>query len=58
MYNLTLSITDDTNLSVVNELKSLPFPLRMLFNLELNELAVLCEASHAAEVERILASYA
>ena len=57
MYNLILSITDDTNLNVVNELKSLPFPLRIIFNMELNELRVLCEVSHAADVECILAPY-
>lgn len=58
MYNLTLPITAETDPEVIDELDALPFPLRVIFNIELNELAVLCEASHAAEVERILASYA
>lgn len=57
MYNLTLPITPETDSRVVDELKALPFPIRVLFNIELNELTVLCEVSHAADVERILAPY-
>lgn len=57
MYNLTLPITAETDSRVVDELKALPFPIRVLFNIELNELTVLCEVSHAADVERILAPY-
>ena len=57
MYNLTLPITAETDLKVIDELDALPFPLRVIFNIELNELTVLCEASHAADVERVLAPY-
>ena len=57
MYNLTLPITAETDPKVIDELDALPFPLRVIFNIELNELTVLCEASHAADVERVLAPY-
>ncbi len=57
MYNLTLPITAETDSKVIDELQALPFPIRVLFNMELNELTVLCEASHAADVERVLAPY-
>lgn len=57
MYNLTLPITDETDSKVIDELQALPFPIRVLFNMELNELTVLCEVSHAADVERVLAPY-
>lgn len=57
MYNLTLPITAETDSKVVDELQALPFPIRVLFNMELNELTVLCEVSHAADVERVLAPY-
>ena len=57
MYNLTLPITTETDSRVADEVKALPFPIRVLFNIELNELTILCEVSHAADVERILAPY-
>ena len=57
MYNLTLPITAETDSKVIDELQALPFPIRVLFNIELSELTVLCEVGHAADVERILASY-
>lgn len=57
MYNLTLPITARTDSKVIDELEALPFPIRIIFNNELNELTVLCEVSHAADVERILAPY-
>lgn len=57
MYNLTLPITTETDSKVIDELEALPFPLRILINVELSELSVLCEASHAADVERTLAPY-
>lgn len=57
MYNLTLPITSDTDSKVVDELQALPFPLHILINVELSELTVLCEVSHAADVERVLAPY-
>lgn len=57
MYNLTLPITAETDSRVVDELKALPFAIRVLFNIELNELTVLCEVGHAADVERVLAPY-
>lgn len=57
MYNLTLPITAETDSKVIDELQALPFPIRVLFNMELNELTVLCEVSHAADVERVLAPY-
>ena len=57
MYNLTLPITTETDSKVVDELEALPFPLRILINVELSKLTVLCGASHAADVERILAPY-
>ena len=57
MYNLTLPITAETDSKVADELQALPFPIRVLFNMELNELSVLCEVSHAADVERVLAPY-
>ena len=57
MYNLTLPITVQTDSKVIDELEALPFPLRILINVELSELTVLCELSHAADVERVLAPY-
>jgi hypothetical protein len=57
MYNLTLPITAETDSKVIDELQALPFPIRVLFNMELNELTVLCEVSHAADVERVLAPH-
>jgi hypothetical protein len=57
MYNLTLPITAETDAKVIDELRALPFPTRILFNMELSELTVLCEVSHAADVERVLAPY-
>lgn len=57
MYNLTLPITAETDSKVIDELQALPFPIRVIFNMELNELTVLCEVSHAADVERVLAPY-
>lgn len=57
MYNLTLPITADTDSKVVDELEALPFPIRILINVDLSELTVLCEVSHAADVERVLAPY-
>lgn len=57
MYNLTLPITTETDSKVIDELEALPFSLRILINVELSELSVLCEVSHAADVERTLAPY-
>lgn len=57
MYNLTLPITAETDAKVIDELQALPFPLRVLFNMELQELTVLCELNHAADVERVLAPH-
>lgn len=57
MYNLTIPITAETDPKVIDDLKALPFPIRILINVELSELAVLCELSHAADVERILTLY-
>lgn len=57
MYNLTLPITAETNSKVIDELEALPFPIRILISVELSELTILCEVSHAADVERVLASY-
>jgi hypothetical protein len=60
MYNLTIHIDTDS-LTLIPKLLvtlfNLPFPTAPRYNAVLNELTVLCELSHAAEVERILAPY-
>lgn len=59
-YCLTVHI-DESNLTVIPELLStllsLPYLTAPRYNEELNELTVLCEVSHAADVERVLAPY-
>ena len=60
MYNLTIHIDEDNIAAIpalVNTLLNLPYRTGARFNEELNELTVLCEVSHAADVERILAPY-
>ena len=60
MYNLTIHIDADS-LHLMSELLctliNLPYPTVPRYNEELNELTVLCELNHAADVERILAPY-
>lgn len=59
-YNLTVHIDEDNITSIpalLNTLTTLPYPVAPTYNEELSELIVLCEVSHAADVERILAPY-
>lgn len=59
-HNLTVYINED-NITLIpallNTLTTLPYPTAPRYNAVLNELTVLCELSHAADVERILAPY-
>jgi hypothetical protein len=57
MYNLTIPLDPNTIDEVVAALSALPFPIAPRINMELQELTVLCEVSHAADVERTLAPY-
>lgn len=59
-HNLTVHIDEDNITSIptlLNTLTTLPYLVAPIYNEELNELIVLCEVSHAADVERILAPY-
>lgn len=59
-HNLTVHIDED-NIALIpallNTLTTLPYPTAPRYNAVLNELTVLCELSHVADVERILAPY-
>lgn len=57
MYNLTIPLNPNTISEAVAVLSELPFPIAPRVNGELQELTVLCEVNHAADVERILAPY-
>lgn len=57
MYNLTIPLDPNTIDEVVAALSALTFPIAPRINMELQELTVLCEVSHAADVERTLAPY-
>lgn len=57
MYNLTIPLDPNTIDEAVAALSALPFPIAPRINMELQELTVLCELSHAADVECILAPY-
>ena len=59
-YCLTIHIDEDNitaTPALLKTLLNLPYPTAPRYNVELNELTVLCEVSHAADVERILAPY-
>lgn len=59
-YCLTIHIDEDNIAAIpalLETLLNLPYPTAPRYNEELNELTVLCEVSHAADVERILAPY-
>ena len=57
MYNLTIPLDPNTINEAIAALSELPFPIAPRINMELRELTVLCELSHAADVERVLAPY-
>ena len=57
MYNLTISLDPNTINEVIVALSEFPFPIAPRINTELQELTILCEVSHAADVERVLAPY-
>lgn len=60
MNNLTVTIEEYRwgILSVIlDKLSELPYAVAPRYNEELRELTVLCEARHAADVERILAPF-
>ena len=57
MYNLTIPFDIDKVALALEALLELPFPVRTTFNNELQELVVLCDVRHAADVERTLAPY-
>lgn len=60
MHNLTIHIDNDSLIAIptlFDTLLNLPYPIAPRYNAELNELTVLCELSHATDVERILAPY-
>lgn len=59
-YCLTIYIDEDNITAIpmlLETLLDLPYPTAPRYNAVLNELTVLCELSHAADVERILAPY-
>lgn len=59
-YNLTVKIEEyrwGTLPDILNKLSELPYAVAPRYNEELNELTVLCEVTHAADIERILAPY-
>lgn len=57
MYNLTIPFDIDKVILALDALIKLPFPVRTTFNNELQELVVLCDVRHAADVERTLAPF-
>lgn len=57
MYNLTIPFDIDNAILALDALIELPFPVRTTFNSELQELVVLCDVRHAADVERTLAPF-
>ena len=57
MYNLTIPFDIDKVILALDALIKLPFPVRTTFNDELQELVVLCDVRHAADVERTLAPF-
>ena len=57
MYNLTIPFDIDKVILALEALIALPFPVRTVFNNELQELAVLCDVRHAADVEHTLAPF-
>lgn len=59
-YCLTIHIDEDNATDIptlLETLRNLPYPTAPRYNVMLNELTVLCEVSHAADVERVLAPY-
>lgn len=57
MYNLTIPFDIDKVILAIDALIALPFTVRTAFNSELQELVVLCDVRHAADVERTLAPF-
>lgn len=57
MYNLTIPFDIDNASLALEAVLELPFPVRTAFNSELQELVVLCDVRHAADVERTLAPF-
>lgn len=57
MYNLTIPFDIDNVILALDALIKLPFPVRTTINNELQELVVLCDVRHAADVERTLALF-
>ena len=57
MYNLTIPFDIDNVILALEALLELPFTVRTTINNELQELVVLCDVRHAADVERTLAPY-
>lgn len=57
MHNLTIPLNPNAINEIIAALSELSFPTAPRINIELQELTVLCELSHAADVERILAPY-
>lgn len=57
MYNLTIPFDIDNVILALDALIKLPFPVRTTINNELQELVVLCDVRHAADVARTLAPF-
>ena len=57
MYNLTIPLDPKTIKEAVITLSALTLPLSAVVNTELQELTILCDVRHAADVERTLAPY-
>lgn len=57
MYNLTIPLDTTTLQGAIAALSELTFPIRVTVNNELQELVVLCDVRHAADVERTLAPF-
>lgn len=57
MHNLTIPLDPETIQRAIATLSELTFPIRLTVNNELQELVVLCDVRHAADVERTLAPF-
>lgn len=57
MHNLTIPLDPETIQEAITALSELTFPIQLTVNNELQELVVLCDVRHAADVERTLALF-
>lgn len=57
MHNLTIPLDPKTIKEAVIALSALTLPLSAVVDTELQELTILCDVRHAADVERTLAPF-